>query len=44
MEMNQTLQAVSVVLKDVLLIPVSIVPTLPVRVVLDQRVVALMVR
>jgi len=44
MEMNQTLPAVSVVRKDVLLIPASIVLNPLVRVVMDQRVVALMVQ
>ena len=44
MEMNQTLLAVFVVRKDVLLIPVSIVLNLLVRVVMDQRVVTRMVQ
>ena len=44
MEMNQTLQPVSAVRKDVLLIPVLIVLNLLVRVVMDQRVVTRMVQ
>ena len=43
-ETHQTLQAVSVVRKDVLLIPASIALNLLVRVVMDQHVVALVVQ